>query len=300
VRSAWVAIVFCVAAAGMGGGWPAAAEEPAAQDSRAAVSPQPPAAQPPVAQTQDAQHPTPPVSPPPVTVPSATADACEVPAYLAPDNGLPKVAEAIKAKQRLDILVVGSASSALAGADGTSASYPARLEAALREKLSGVAVTVTANLQLKKTAAEVAEGLGKLASDRKPTLVVWQTGTVDALKSVDPDDFRAAVDDGVSTLVNAGADVLLMNLQYTPRMETMISVAPYLDSMRVSAQEHNIPLFDRFAMMRDWNESGRFDLFTPSHGLGLARRVHDCLGRALAKFVIDAAHIDAAEPRIQR
>ena len=89
-------------------------------------------------------------------------------------------------------------------------------------------------------------------------MVIWQTGTVDAMRSVDPEDFRAAVDEGVAALQKAGADVILMNLQYSPRTETMISVPPYLDNMRVVAQQHDVPLFDRFAIMRHWNEFGRF------------------------------------------
>jgi hypothetical protein len=32
----------------------------------------------------------------------------------------------------------------------------------------------------------------------------------------------------------------------------------------------------------------------------LAKRVHDCLGRALSTFVVDAAKIKAADLRIQR
>ncbi len=228
-------------------------------------------------------------------------NACEVPAYLlTSESPLTKVAEAIKARQRLDILVVGSGSSVLAGPDGTSSSYPARLESALREKLTGITVNVSTDLQIKKTAAEAAEGLEKLARDRKPTLVIWQTGTVDAVKSVDPDDFRTAIDDGVAALQGAGTDVLLMNLQYSPRMETMITVAPYLDNMRVGAQEHNVPLFDRFAIMRHWNENGQFDLFNTHHGFGLAKRVHECLGQTLAAFVIEVAHINTAELRIVR
>ena len=99
---------------------------------------------------------------------------------------------------------------------------------------------------------------------KKPTLVIWQTGTVDAMRSIDPDDFRGAVDEGVAALQNAGADVVLMNLQYSPRTETMISAPPYLDNMRVVAQQHDVPLFDRFAIMRHWNEQGDFDLFSAS------------------------------------
>src|SRR3954454_10939532 len=219
---------------------------------------------------------------------------CEVPAYLlSSESSLPKVAEAVKTAQKLDILVVGSRSSTINTADGTA--YPGRLEAVLREKLPGVKDSVNLELQIKKTAEEVAASLGKLVEGKKPTLVIWQTGTVDAMRSIDPDDFRAAVDDGVAALQSSGTDVILINPQYSPRTETMIFAAPYIDNMRVVAQQHDVPLFDRFAVMRNWNEAGDFDLFSASHGLDLAKRVHDCLGRALSKFVIDAAHIGPAQ-----
>lgn len=220
--------------------------------------------------------------------------SCEVPAYLlTSESALPKVADAVKSGRPLDILVVGSRSSTIDTSDGSA--YPGRLQAMLTEKLPSVAVNVSLELQLKKTAEEVASGFVKLVEDKKPTLVIWQTGTVDAMRSIDPDDFRGAVDEGVAALQNAGADVVLMNLQYSPRTETMISASPYLDNMRVVAQQHDVPLFDRFAIMRHWNESGDFDLFSASHGVELAKRVHDCLGRALSKFVIDAAHLDPAQ-----
>jgi len=106
---------------------------------------------------------------------------------------------------------------------------------------------------------------------------------------------RAAVDEGVVALQEAGADVILVNPQYSPRTETMISVPPYLDNMRVVAQQHDVPLFDRFAIMRHWAESGEFDLFSTFHGVELAKRVHNCLGRALSQFVIGAAHLNPAQ-----
>src|SRR5258706_8322406 len=219
---------------------------------------------------------------------------CEVPAHLlTSESSLPKVAEAVKSGHSLDILVVGSRSSTINTSDGTA--YPGRLQAMLRDKLPTVPVNVSVELQVKKTAGEVAGGLAKLLEAKKPTLVVWQTGTVDAMRSIDPDDFRAAVGEGVAALQNAGADVVLMNLQYNPATETMISAPPYLDNMRVVAQQYDVPLFDRFAIMRHWHDAGDFDLFSASHGLELAKRVHDCLGRALSKFVIEAAHLDPAQ-----
>jgi hypothetical protein len=222
------------------------------------------------------------------------APSCDVPAYLlSTESSLPKVAEAIKKGSPLEILVVGSRSSTINTGDGSA--YPGRLQALLKEKLPNVPVNVSVDLQIKKTAEEVAPGLVKLVEAKRPTLVIWQTGTYDAIRSVDPDDFRGAVEEGVAALQNAGTDVILLNLQYSPRTETMTSAPPYLDNMRVVAQQHDVPLFDRFAIMRHWNESGDFDLFSTSHGIDLAKRVHDCLGRALSKFVIDAARINPAQ-----
>lgn len=240
----------------------------------------------------------------PVAMTTARAEdavqSCEVAPYLlATDTALPKVAAAAKPGGKLNILVVGSRSSIIGGNDAAS-SYPARLQVALQEKLPGVEINVDTEIQAKKTAEEVALTLGKLVEDKKPNLVIWQTGTVDAMRSVDADDFRGAIDDGVAAMQTAGTDVVLMNLQYSPRMETMISATAYLDNIKVVAQQYNVPLFDRFAIMRQWNESGNFDLFSASPGVELAKRVHECLGRALSRFVIDAAHVNPAESRIQR
>ena len=211
---------------------------------------------------------------------------------LATESVLPKTADAIKAG-KLDILVVGSRSSTIVSAD--SSAYPARLQAALQAALPKLSVNLSVEIQVKKTAEEAAATFPKLTEAKKPTLVIWQTGTVDAMRSIDPDDFRSAVDDGVVALQKAGADVVLVNPQYSPRTETMISVPPYIDNMRAVAQEHEVPLFDRFGIMHQWNDQGDFDLFSTTHGIDLAKRVHDCLGRALSKFIIDAAHAPPAQ-----
>lgn len=223
-----------------------------------------------------------------------TPARCEVPDHLlSSESTLNKVAEAVKAGRPLEILVVGSRSSTIAKSEGSA--YPARLQAMLRERLPAAPANVSVELQFSKTAEEAANTLVKLVEVKKPTLVIWQTGTVDAMRSVDPDDFRGAVEEGVAALQNAGTDVVLMNLQYSPRTETMISPAPYLDNMRMVAQHHDVPLFDRFAIMHQWHDQGDFDLFSASHGVELAKRVHECLGRALSKLIIDAAHLNPAQ-----
>jgi len=223
-----------------------------------------------------------------------TPKSCEVPAYLlTSESTLSHVAEAVKSGSPLNVLVVGSRSSTIAASDASA--YPARLQAMLKERLPAVPINLSVELQTGKTAEEATTTFVKLVEAKRPTLVIWQTGTVDAMRSIDPDDFRSAVDEGVAALQKAGIDVVLVNLQYSPRTETMISAPPYLDNMRVVAQQHGVPLFDRFAIMRHWNESGDFDLFSTTHGVDLAKRVHACLGRALSTFVIDAAHLNQAQ-----
>jgi len=221
---------------------------------------------------------------------------CDVPnSLLETESPLPKVEAAVKAGQPLDILVIGSRSSTIGSSDTTGIAYPARLQVALKDRLSQLAVNVSVEIQAKKTAEEAASGFVKSMEGKRPTLVIWQTGTVDAMRSIDPDDFRKAVDEGVDALQKAGADVILINPQYSPRTETMISVPPYLDNMRAVAQAHEIPMFDRFGIMHQWNDQGDFDLFGAHHGLDMAKRVHDCLGRALASFVISAAHVGSTQ-----
>jgi hypothetical protein len=233
--------------------------------------------------------------------PAARADdppPCDVPAsLLSSDSTLAKVADAVKGGKPLNVLVVGSRSSTITAQEASA--YPARLLAMLKERLANVPVNLSVEIQTAKTAEDVAGTLVKLVEAKNPTLVIWQTGTYDAIRGIDPDEFRTAVDEGVSTLQKAGIDVVLVNLQYSPRTETMTSVPPYLDSMRAVAQQHDIPLFDRFAIMRHWNDSGDFDLFSATHGVELAKRVHACLGRALSKFVIDAAHLDQGQQNSQ-
>ena len=126
----------------------------------------------------------------------------------------------------------------------------------------------------------------------KPSLVVWQTGTADAINGVEPDDFHASLDSGVEKMQTAGADVILMNMQYSPRTASMLDVTPYADVMRLVAQQRNALLFDRLGIMKYWNDVGTFDLYAATKKYDMARRVHDCIGRALASQIINAAHLD--------
>lgn len=224
--------------------------------------------------------------------------ACDIPAYLvAGEIPLKKVAAAIKERKRLDIVVVGTGSSALSGPDGAARSYPARLKAALERRLPGVEINVIPHVKSRQTAAETVKTFDKLLLDGVPALVVWQTGTADAMRGVDAGDFQLTLDNGIELLQERGADVVLMNMQYSPRTESMLHLDGYADTMRAVARDRDVPLFDRLNLMRYWNDSGAFDLASATKDITLATRVHDCLGQALALLVLEAAALDNTEGR---
>ncbi len=222
----------------------------------------------------------------------AGAEECAVPdSLITSDNDLTRVAQQIKERHQLDISVVGTGSSTLPGPDGAKFAYPARLEEALKQKLPGIAIKVTAHVQSRQTTAQMAAALQKILTDDKPALVIWQAGTFDAVNGVEPDTFSAKLAAGVAAINAAGADVDLLDMQYSPHTAAMLDVTAYADVMRWVAQEHGALLFDRLEIMRHWSEEGTFDLYAATKKYDMARKVHDCIGRALAFQIINAAHL---------
>ncbi len=216
-----------------------------------------------------------------------------------PDFGLPRVAQAIAGKE-LDVTVIGSASSELNGPGGTDIAYPGRMQAALRALLPGVTVKVTIQARPRETADEMQKRFARMIADTKPRLVVWQTGTVDAIRGIDPDDFRSALDHGVDALQAAGVDLVFMNMQYSPRTEAMLAVGAYADTMRVISLQHEVDLFDRLTIMKRWNEASVFDLYGTTRNTDVAEQVHDCLGRLLANMIVSGSKLTTPNRKATR
>jgi len=205
-----------------------------------------------------------------------------------PNFRLPRVAKAL-AEKRLNILVLGAGSSQLPGSNGAKNAYPARLQQALAQKLPGVDIKITTDVKSRRTAVEMVKILPNDLGAAKPDLLIWQTGTVDAMLAVDPDVFSQALDKGINIAQSEGADVVLINSQYSPRTESMIALSTYGDDMRWVALQHEVPLFDRFNVMKLWSDLGTFDLYSATKKLDIAEQVHDCIGRLLADLVVTAA-----------
>jgi hypothetical protein len=203
---------------------------------------------------------------------------------------LPQVARAIAAK-KLDVLVVGAGSSTLPGPNGIRMAYPARLQKALTEALPGVTVKVATDVKAHRTAAEMMKTLKAALAAAKPALMIWQTGTVDAMHTVDPDQFSDTLEQGIVMARTVGADIVLVNAQYSPRTESMIALGTYADDMRWVALQHKVPLFNRFEIMRLWADLGTFDFTGAANKLKMAARVHYCIGGLLADLVTEAAKL---------
>jgi ABC-type amino acid transport substrate-binding protein len=225
---------------------------------------------------------------------AANADQlCGVAAHFVhADAALPHVSESISKSKSFKVVVVGTTSSTLPGASGQALAYPTRLEAALQKRLKDVAVSVISLAKPRQTAADMADGFAKVLKDEKPTLVIWQTGTYDAMRGIGAEAFQATLETAVDKLQAGGADVILMNMQYSPRTDAVISTAPYADAIRWVSLEHSLNLFDRQSVMRQWSELGTFDLLTATKSLDTAAKVHDCLGSMLADLVVEALSVD--------
>jgi hypothetical protein len=230
---------------------------------------------------------------PPATAAAPPLTECDVPdRHTEIDFPLPQVTKAIAAK-KLSVLVLGAGSSQLPGADKHA--YPARLQKALAGKLPGVEVTVATDVKPTRTAVEMLKTLRQSLTDAKPALMVWQTATVDAMQAVDGDQFGQALAKGIKIARSSGADVVFLNPQYSPRTESMIALATYVEIQRWVALQHEVPLFDRFNLMKSWADLGTFDLYSATKKLDMAERVHDCLGRLLADLVLESSKVHSPE-----
>ncbi|HEV2000576.1 MAG TPA: SGNH/GDSL hydrolase family protein [Xanthobacteraceae bacterium] len=214
-------------------------------------------------------------------------ERCAVPTELIETSAtLPNAALAIK-RGRLDVMVVSGAPAQTA-AGGTLHKYPFFLEQALRERLRDVEVRVFSRAEPRRTVMEIMTALPRLIDEMKPNLVVWQSGTIEALRGIDPDGYGRKLDAGVSLVQQHGADVLLVNPQFSPRTDFMIDSTSYTEHMRWVAQTRDVPFFNRFEVMRHWSESGAFDLAAVRDN-GTFEQVHRCIGQLLSEVIVHAA-----------
>ena len=171
---------------------------------------------------------------------------------------LPHTVAALAGGKPLLVVALGSSSTQGYGASAPENAYPAQLADLLQSRFPGSAITVVN----KGVGGDNIENmLDRLPVDvlaLKPQLVIWQTGTNDAIKSLPPERFRAALLNGLRALQVKSIDTILMTPQYAPKFTAASDYDIYLDVMREAAAQQKVPLFRRFGLSRRWATEQRF------------------------------------------
>jgi lysophospholipase L1-like esterase len=230
---------------------------------------------------------------------------CPVPErFYAFDAPLTKTVKALVSGREVVIATLGGSSTLGLAAGAPSLAWPARLAAALAKRFPSARIKVVNLAVARQTAKAAGEHLSRDVLPLKPTLVIWETGTMEAVRGTDVDEFRETVQAGIDELRGSGAEVVLMNMQFSRETDAMIHFGPYLVAMRELANANDVPLFRRHGIMRYWAESDLLDLRTKDaeKRRQLAAKLYDCIGNAMADFVTRgvAAPKAAASPGSDR
>lgn len=230
-----------------------------------------------------------------VALPAPAAERCTAPPELtAAADSFPHSARAVAERRRLAVLVIGSASTTGSGTSAPENVYPARVEETLRALLPGVAVEVTARGGRRLTAPDLLKLLEQALPEVKPDLVIWQTGTVDAVRGLDPDLFAATLVAGFVKVTEAKADLVLMDMQFSRFGRAVMNYGVYREAMQaVAMAAPNGMLFRRYDLMRHWAESGQVDVERAPRAAWPREtdRLHACLGRALAETIVEGMRL---------
>jgi len=215
---------------------------------------------------------------------------CSVPDDLAMHNlELPATKQSVSGHS-LVILTFGGSSTAGGAAGDPTTSYPAQLQAVLTAALPNVHVSVVNEAVPNNTAASTPPRMLALIKQTGAKLVIWAPGARDAARRSVPTEFFDALQDGIGVARAAGADLILLDMQFVPSMEQFSSIESYRDLLRGAASANDVPLMPRHQLMRSWYEDGVLNLEAADKAerTAVARRLYACLARALAASIQEA------------
>jgi len=209
-----------------------------------------------------------------------------------------KTAAAIASGQPVSIVVIGGASTLGRAAGSADLAWPARLAVAITSRFPAARVTVDNRAVARQTAQEMASRLDREVIALKPTLLIWETGTTDAVRGTEIDEFRQTIQASIDRLRASGAEVVLMDAQFSRQTHAMINFDRYESVLREVTDTNEVPLFRRHDIMRHWAEGGLFDLMTGDHDklILIASRLYECIGRAVADFITRGAQPGTGTP----
>jgi lysophospholipase L1-like esterase len=203
---------------------------------------------------------------------------------------LSHLAQKIAAGTPITIVAIGSSSTAGTGASSPAATYPSRLEAELKQRFAGHQITV---INRGAGGEEVADMLKRFdaALTAKPDLVLWQLGTNSVIRDHTFADHGDAIRAGIAKIRATGADVVLIDPQFVPKVIAKATEAEQMVRLiAVTAKSENVDLFRRFDVMKRWHDADhmRFESFVSSDGLHMNDWSYACMAKGLTIAITDA------------
>jgi acyl-CoA thioesterase I len=224
----------------------------------------------------------------PTTTGFFRAVACEVPEELMQiDEKLPHLAERLQANEPVKIVAIGGASTTGLAAGSSDLAYPHRLQEILARRYPGSPIAVVNRGVPRQTAQQMLERFPTDVIPEDPVLVIWETGTTDAVRGVGVDDFAASLQAGIDELKARGIDFILVDMQFSHSTATIIDFERYLNALHRAGDVNDIIVFPRFEMMRYWSEQNvfNFDAVGKDERASLAAKVYECIARKLAETI---------------
>jgi len=213
---------------------------------------------------------------------------CRVsPNLLFDDSLLPATAAAIRNRRPLVIVALGSSSTAGVGASSIRAAYPAVLERELRLRV-GTTVRVLNRGIGGETVDGAAARIDTQVLPYHPTLVIWQIGTNDLLRSRSPELFEKILAAATMRIRRRGIDVILMSPQYFPAGELRSNLKAYLRAIDRVGELYDVPVLHRHQIMAYWAASGELSVRQMlAHDLfHMSDAGYRCLGEVVTDFIL--------------
>lgn len=168
---------------------------------------------------------------------------------IAKPEPLPNLANSLEKKLPLKVMAIGSSSTVGIGASAPSRTYPNQLSAILLRNYKGLPLQVVNRGVSGELAATTAERLKMQVALERPTLVLWQVGTNDALARVPVEEFAETVRENVRWMKSHEIDVVLVGLQYTSKSVRDEHYHAIRNSLSELAEQEGVLLVRRYAAM---------------------------------------------------
>jgi hypothetical protein len=130
----------------------------------------------------------------------------------------------------------------------------------------------------------------------KPDLVLWQVGTNSVLRDKPLGPHSPLLLEGIRQLKKAGADVVMIDPQYVPRVLAKADAEGMVRLIATTAKQGDVDLIQRFAMMRWWHDHEHMDFaeFASPDNLQMNDWGYACLAKQISAAIVEAATRNAA------